>query len=101
MILYNITIKVEHSIAGSWKTWMLEEHMPEILSTGCFNSSRLLRLLEVDDADGPTYAAQFTAPSGEHYNRYISTFADGMRKKTLDKWGNRYIAFRSAMELVD
>ncbi|GAO41974.1 DUF4286 family protein [Flavihumibacter petaseus] len=100
MILYNITIKVEHSIAQDWQKWMLSNHMPQVLATGCFNSSRLYQLLEVDDSDGLTFSVQYTAPTEELYNRYITEFADSMRKITLDTWGNRYIAFRSAMRLV-
>ncbi|MEI2737728.1 MAG: DUF4286 family protein [Chitinophagaceae bacterium] len=27
MIIYNVTIKVEHSIADQWLTWLKEEHI--------------------------------------------------------------------------
>ena len=36
MIIYNITIKVDWSIAEEWLKWMQEKHLPEILATGCF-----------------------------------------------------------------
>lgn len=100
MILYNITIKVDHSIAVAYKDWMLREHMPEILATGCFNSSRLMRLLEVDDSEGPTFAAQFTASNQLLYEQYIAEFSAALRVKSMEKWGNKFIAFRSVMEEV-
>lgn len=98
--IYNVTLKVDAAISADWLQWMKTVHMPEVLATGCFQESRLLRLMEVDDSEGPTYAAQYTAPDKESYNRYITQYAEGLRKKSFDQWGNRFIAFRSVMELV-
>lgn len=100
MFIYNVTTHVAWPIADNWLEWMKEEHMPEVIATGCFQSSRILRLLEVDETEGPTYAVQYMAANRQDYNRYISEFADGLRKKTFEKWGDRTIAFRSVMELV-
>ena len=36
MIIYNVTIKVDHSIADEWKIWLMEEHIPGMIATGCF-----------------------------------------------------------------
>jgi hypothetical protein len=101
MFLYNVTIKVDWSIHDAWLQWMKEEHMPDVTGTGCFTHHRLLRLLEVDDAEGPTYAAQYFAESKALYNRYIENFSSTMRDKGTQKWGNRFIAFRSIMQVVD
>ncbi|MBZ5858725.1 DUF4286 family protein [Flavihumibacter profundi] len=100
MFIYNVTLKIDWSIMEDWLKWMKDEHMPEVLSTGCFENSRLLRLIEVDETDGPTFAAQYTAKTREAYNRYITQYAEILRKKSFEKWGNRFIAFRSVMELV-
>ncbi|MFT4022747.1 MAG: DUF4286 family protein [Flavihumibacter sp.] len=100
MILYNITLKVEGAIAGDFSAWMLEEHLPAVLATGCFNSSRLFRLLETDDSDGPTYAVQFTAPGKTHYDKYISGYAQAHRRQLEAKWAGRYVWFPSVMELI-
>ncbi|XVJ66803.1 MAG: DUF4286 family protein [Lacibacter sp.] len=100
MIVYNVTIKVDWSIHDAWLQWMKEEHMPEMVQTGCFTQFQLLRLLEVEEEEGPTYAAQYVADSKADYNRYIETYATGMREKGLNKWGNRFIAFRSVMQSV-
>ncbi|MCX6316355.1 MAG: DUF4286 family protein [Bacteroidetes bacterium] len=99
-IIYNVTIKVEDSIAAAWLDWLQEEHIPDIIATGCFTHARILRLMEVDDSEGPTYAVQYHAESRALYNRYIEQFSDEMRKKGTDKWGGRFIAFRSVMQVV-
>jgi hypothetical protein len=100
MIIYNVTIKIEQSIADQWLQWLLNEHIPDIMQTGCFSSHKVVRLLEVDESEGPTYAIQYHADSKADYNRYIETHATSMRQKAFDKWGNRFIAFRSVMQVV-
>ena len=100
MIIYNVTIQVEHSIAGPWLTWLKEEHIPEMIATGCFTNARILQLLEADDAEGLTYAIQYHADSKALYNRYIREHAEELRKKSTEKWGNKFVAFRSVMQVV-
>jgi hypothetical protein len=99
-IIYNVTVKPEVQIADAWLNWLLEEHIPDIMQTGCFFDYKLVRLLETDDSDGPTYAIQYYAESKSDYNRYIEIHAARMRKKSLSKWGEQLISFRSVMVVV-
>ena len=36
MILYNVTIKVDHDIHDEWMEWMKQTHIPQVLETGLF-----------------------------------------------------------------
>lgn len=99
-IIYNVTVKVEVSIADAWLQWLKEEHIPQILQTGCFTSAKIVRLLEVDESEGPTYAIQYSAESKADYNRYITRHSSGMQQKSYSKWGDRFMAFRSVMQVV-
>lgn len=98
--IYNVTIKVDIAVADNWLSWLLNEHIPEVMQTGCFHHYRVVRLLEVDETEGPTYAIQYEAQTKSDYNRYITIHAAGLRQKSYDKWGNSFIAFRSVMEVV-
>lgn len=98
--IYNVTVKVSHSIQADWLRWMQEEHMNEVVATGCFTQCRLFHLIESDDSQGVTYAAQYEASNKEQYERYLREFADAMRKKGFDKWGDAFIAFRTAMQVI-
>lgn len=100
MIVYNVTIKVNEQIAIEWLDWIQQEHILDVMDTGCFTSAKLLRLLEIDDEEGPTYAVQYFAESKSDYNRYMELHAERMRQKSFDKWGNQFIAFRSVMQTV-
>ncbi|MCW3073378.1 MAG: hypothetical protein JWP69_447 [Flaviaesturariibacter sp.] len=99
-IIYNVTIKVDKGIATAWLAWLLEEHIPAIIATGCFHSYKVVRLLETDDAEGPTYAIQYFATDLAEYTRYIREHAPAFRQDSTNKWGNAFIAFRSVMEVI-
>ncbi|UEG50595.1 DUF4286 family protein [Ferruginibacter lapsinanis] len=101
MIVYNVTIKVHESIKNEWLVWLKEEHIPEVIQTGCFTHATILRLLEVDESEGPTYAVQYHAESKALYNNYIENHSTRLREKSYQKWGNQFIAFRSVMQVVN
>lgn len=100
MIVYNITTKVHRSVNTAWLQWQREEHIPEIMATGFFTGYTFLRLLEQDDTEGFTYAVQYTAGNEENYLGYMQQCAPLLRKKALDKWGDRIISFRSLLEVI-
>lgn len=100
MIIYNVTLKVDNSVAEEWVQWMKQEHMPELQNTGLFTGYRLCRLLEQDEAEGVTFSAQYTCDSLEDYNAYISKHAQTMRDKAFSRFGGKFIAFRSVMEVL-
>ena len=101
MFIYNVTIKVQEPIHEGWLQWLKEEHVPEVLATGCFTNATIVRLLEVDDSEGPTYAIQYNAESKALYNRYIENFAGILRQKSFDKWGDQFMGFRSLMQVIN
>ncbi|MEO7446366.1 MAG: DUF4286 family protein [Ferruginibacter sp.] len=100
MIVYNVTIKVEFSIADAWLKWLKEEHIPEVMATGYFNNFRILRLLD-EEEDGITHTIQYETGKREKYEAYIERHAPMLRDKSFEKWGTKFIGFRSLMQLVN
>lgn len=82
-------------------TWLKEEHIPKLIKTGCFAHAVIMQLTEVDDLEGLTYAVQYYANNKTLYNRYIEQYADSIKKKATDKWGNKFISFRTVMKVVN
>jgi hypothetical protein len=91
---------VAHDIHDEWISWMKSEHIPEMMSTGLFERNQVLKLLEVDEREGITYAAQFYAASAENYNTYITNNAPALRLKANQKWGDKVLGYRTLMEIV-
>lgn len=101
MFIYNVTIKVHNTIKDEWLAWLKEEHIPDVLGTQCFSKATILHLLETDESEGPTYAIQYKAENMDDYTCYISDFAGIMRQRSFDRWGDKFIAFRTIMEVVN
>lgn len=101
MYIYNITIQLAWAIHEDWLDWMKNKHIPEVMSTGCFTDFRFVRVLELDETEGPTYATQYFAATKEDYDRYIEHHATALRKDALDVWGNQFAGFRSLMQVVN
>jgi uncharacterized protein DUF4286 len=101
MLIYNITSKVSWEVQEKWLTWMLEEHIIEVLETGLFLKYQLVKLQDVEEVDGPTFAVQYYLASRDNYDRYIQHFAAAFRNKVIDKWGAHVISFRTLMEVIN
>jgi hypothetical protein len=100
MIVYNITIKVNPEIENDWIQWQQQEHIPDVMATGLFSEYKFFHLLNQEETDGITYIVQYYTSSLDNYNQYIEKYAPALRQKALDKWGNRFIGFRTVMQLV-
>jgi hypothetical protein len=100
MLVYNITYAVSHEIHEEWMTWMKGIHIPEVMSTGLFSSFKVLRLLEVDEQEGLTFAVQFHADTEEQYRRYIAEHAPALRLAATRQWGDQVMGFRTLMAIV-
>jgi hypothetical protein len=100
MILYNVTTSIEPRIAEEWVAYMRDHHMAEVVGTGCFIRSQLLRLLNEED-DGITYAAQYFAISLEQLEAYQEHFAPALREEMDQKFKGNYVSFRTVLEIVE
>lgn len=101
MIIYNVTIKIDWDLQKDFEEWMKNTHIPDVLSTGCFTKNTFARLLDIDDSEGPTYSSQYIAADRANYDRYMAEFANSKRQHLFDRYGNRFIAFRSLMEIIN
>lgn len=80
---------------------MKEEYIPRMIATGCFINATLLRLVEVDETEGKTYAVQYGASTKEDYNLFIERHSERMSRIANGKWGSNIISFRSVLQVVD
>lgn len=100
MIIYNVTTQISWPIHEAWVQWMKEKHIGDVMNSGCFTDYRFVRVLEVDETDGPMYAVQFYASGKTQYDKYIEIHANALRDDVKQKWGDQYFSFRSLMETI-
>lgn len=100
MILYNVTVQTESEIEQEWVSWMQQEHIPQILATGLVEEARLCRLTDTPEDSAPTYAAQYLFPSRKQYEQYIANHASDLRQQGIERFGSRFVAFRTVLDVL-
>ena len=102
MIIYNVTCNVERNIANEWLDWMKSVHIPEVMETGCFIDFKILRLLGQETEDeGINYAIQYTVSDLDTLQHYRTIHGPSLMAKTLEKYGEQVLAYRSVLEVLD
>lgn len=99
MIIYNVTVKVDHDIHREWLKWMRDIHIPEVLKTGLFTENRICKVL-VEETDGVTYAVQYTCKNMDDYRKYEKEHAGRLQKEHREKYQDKALAFRTLLEVL-
>jgi hypothetical protein len=101
MIIYNVTVNIDHSVHDEWLKWMKEIHIPDVMRTGLFTENRMLKVLADEDSGGVTYSIQYTCNSMDDFNTYEKNFARVLRDEHNQKYKDRFVAFRTLLQVVD
>ncbi|MEL6656425.1 MAG: DUF4286 family protein [Bacteroidota bacterium] len=101
MILYNVTIKVEHDVHKDWLAWMKVVHLPAMMKTGYFLEYTISRLMGTDESDGFTYSIQYLLNDFSSYQDYQQTEAANMQRKHHNRYKDKYVAFRTIMKVIE
>lgn len=100
-IVYNVTVKVDRDIVRKWIKWMREEHIPDVLATGCFLDATIFRLRYPREDEGVTYAIQYRCADMQSLERYHSEYAAALQQEHADLFADKFAAFRTILEQVD
>jgi len=101
MYIYNVTINIDESKHEEWLNWMKETHIPAMLATGKFTQAKMSRVLINEEMGGITYSIQYRAKSREDLNNYYQFDADKLKRDGLLKFGDKTLAFRTELEIID
>lgn len=99
MILYNVTVNVDHSACESWLQWMKEVHIPEVLATGYFVQARIARIL-AEEEGGKAYSIQYYAKTMDDYENYQRHAAAKLQQDHQQKFGTKTVAFRTLLQIL-
>ncbi|AYD46760.1 MAG TPA: DUF4286 family protein [Arachidicoccus soli] len=100
MYLYNITIKIAWEIHEDWLIWMREENIPFLYTGELISKHLFLRLKDIEETDGPTYALQLFLDTEQHYNKFIMEYLSDINQVQKARWGNNMYSFATLMEVV-
>ena len=102
MLLYNITVSIDNSVAEEWLTWMKKTHIPEVMATTYFIKYQIAKLLtEEADTGSVTYAVQYFCRNMADFEEYQQDFGPELQAKHASRYPNQFVTFESLLEIVD
>ena len=57
MYIYNVTVSIAADVHDEWLNWMKEQHISDVMDTGCFVDSQILEVLYVEDENRVFYGS--------------------------------------------
>ena len=99
MILYNVTINIDHDVHDEWLQWMKSKHIPDVLNTGLFIENRICRIL-AEEEGGKSYSIQYLLKNIDDYDTYQKEFAPSLQLEHTQKYQGKFAAFRTILEVV-
>ncbi len=101
MIIYSVTTNIEDSVKADWLEWMKNTHIPEVMNTGLFLGNRFMRVIGDEESGGGTYSVQYLCESMEKFKQYEAKFAPALRAETITRYQDKFIAFRTLLEVLE
>lgn len=74
MLVYEVTVRLQHSDEDAFRGFMIEAHIPDIVATGCFDQVSFQRLGEKH------FRTQYQALNQEDLDRYLTQHAPNFVK---------------------
>lgn len=99
MIIYNVTVNIENDVHDEWLHWMRTKHIPAVMATGYFLENRVCKVL-VEEEQGTTYSFQYTCKTMEDLKEYQRIHAQRLQREVADRYANKFVAFRTLLEIV-
>ena len=101
MILYNVTVSIDKEIVTAWLKWMKEMHIPEVMECNIFVKAQLNRVISKTNNEEYTYAISYKCNTMKDMHIYQSKYAPLLQEKHYKKFGDKAIAFRTLLEVID
>ncbi len=100
MFIYNVTVNIDESVHDEWLQWMKSNHVPDVMNSGCFVENKIVRVLHVNDT-GHTYSFQYTFKEMKDIEKYQKEFAPALQADVKQKYGDKFTAFRTLLEIIE
>lgn len=101
MIIYSVTVNIDHDVHDEWVKWMRDVHIPDVMATGYFLENRFARVLLLDDETGATYSIQYLCKNMADLQIYQGSHAPRLQADVKERYDGKFVAFRTVLETVD
>lgn len=100
MILYNVTISIDDSISDDWLRWMQIQHVPDVMSTGCFSECRISKI-HGEEEGGKNFSIMYLCPNQETLDNYQNNFAPKLQAEHTQRYQGKFAAFRTYLTVIE
>ena len=93
--IYEVTAVLnDDTRAAEFETYMSEEHVPDLLATGCFAAAFFAR------AEGNKYVFGYHVNAPEDLQRYLDNYAAKLRDDVVQHFGKSVQTSRRTLDIV-
>ena len=97
MICYNVFLELDPSLnEAEWIDYMIQEHIPEVMKSGCFNSSQMMKVTDSDRQ----WHIQYVLDGMDNMQTYQHSFADQLKKEVVERYPNKFTASRTITQII-
>jgi hypothetical protein len=94
MIIYEVTAVVEARLAEAYERYMRQQHIPDVLASGCFQSA------DFASAAPGRYRMRYEALSDEDLERYLATHAARLREDAASRFPEGVVLSREVWTAI-
>ena len=94
MIIYEVTATVEASLAQAYERYMRQEHIADVLASGCFQGA------EFASSTPGRYRMRYEASTDEDLERYLATHAARLREDAASRFPEGVVLSREVWTAV-
>ncbi|MCH8566807.1 MAG: DUF4286 family protein [Balneolales bacterium] len=100
-MIYAVTIFIDKSVEKEWCRWMVEHHIPNVLSTKLFLGCRMMKSLNsCKDGSKSAYRMQYVLSGKDKLEEYEERFAGEMRAEANLLFAGKFEAERDVLEVL-
>jgi len=94
IITYEVTAVVEARFAEAYERYMRQEHIPDVLASGCFQCS------DFASAAPGRYRIRYEASTKEDLERYLATHAPRLREDATSRFPEGVVLSREVWTAI-
>lgn len=91
--IYEVTAIVDDSRTAEFETYMSDEHIPDVLVTGCFAAAFFAK-------DGNRYTIAYHVNTPEDLQRYLENHTAKLREDVIQRFGDSAQTSRRILDIV-
>jgi hypothetical protein len=93
--IYEVTATVAADQAAEFEKYMADEHIPEVLATGCFAAAYFAK-----EGNGNQYTTAYHVNTPEDLQRYLNQHTAKLRDDFFQRFGDSVKTFRRILDIV-